>query len=249
MDLEEFIDYELQTEKKLFRGLNLTYPTKEQLITSVQFAPYCKSAVFENYLDSIGEQFFSVWDGEVRSGYLTGMTAQQITRRVVGSVAQSGAVTDAGALHTLRNSILMNTRTALQGFANNTRMAIFEKNADAFKGYKWLSTIDRRACLVCGEKDGKIFKVIDEVPPLHLNCRCVIVPVVRGDMPEFTDERASEFGVVEGNITYEEWLGEQSSSVQKEILGKTRYEIYKETGKIGQFVDNGKILTLSELRK
>lgn len=123
-------------------------------------------------------------------------------------MARSAQIGEAGKLNAFVNSVTANTRTALQSFANETRRIVFSRNEELFKGYRWIATLDRRTCIVCGEQDGKVFKHLDKVPeiPMHINCRCLCVPIVKGMNEDFTDERVSENGLVDGKITYTEWL-------------------------------------------
>ncbi|WP_290597036.1 MULTISPECIES: minor capsid protein [unclassified Archaeoglobus] len=47
------------------------------------------------------------------------------------------------------------------------------------KRYKWLSTDDEATCDKCRELHEKSFKIGDKnapLPPLHLMCRCTIIP-------------------------------------------------------------------------
>ena len=156
-----------------------------------------------------------------------------------------------GSIEQLRNSVERNTRTFLQSVANETRNEFFSENEKYFSGYQYLATLDRRSCLVCGELDGKIYEKIEDAPqlPQHYNCRCILSPIVKGLEEIGAGLRASENGYVEDTVTFDEWLSEQSAEVQKEVLGTTRYGMYQKTHKLGQFVADGKMLTLEELRK
>lgn len=254
MDVDEFLEYELKVQEKLFKkygGLNLIAPTKEQVVSSATFAPYTSTSTFANYLDSLESDYFNMWDSQVRIGYMTGQTTQQIVKKVLGSLPQDAQVADMGLMHTLRNSVMMNTRTALQSFAMETRRMIYEKNEELFSGYRWVATLDRRTCIVCGNAENKFYKKLSDIdtPPLHPNCRCSVVPVIK-DMEELEQEdtRASANGYVDAKITFEDWLQTQPVSVQKDVLGNARYEIFKNGGKLGGFVQDNKILTLAQLK-
>ncbi|MDO5577528.1 MAG: minor capsid protein [Fibrobacter sp.] len=251
IDVESVIDYVLNRERKIL-GINsnvsFTFPDKEKLIMAATFQPVTENKTFQSFLNSIDSQFYDVWDSNVRTGYLTGMTSQQIVRNVLGTQAKNAKVAEEGAIHALRNSLIANTRTALQSFANATRNEIYEKNADLFSDYKWLATLDRRTCTVCGSLDGKTFKNINDAPtaPIHLNCRCLLIANVKGI--DFSDERASENGYVDSKTTYSEWLKEQPDKVQREVLGSARYKMYKNGTSFDTFVNNkNQKLTLKEL--
>jgi hypothetical protein len=61
------------------------------------------------------------------------------------------------------------------------------------------------------------------------------------------DERASVDGPVPANMTYEEWLKTQPDEVVRDILGATRFELYKNGMPITSFVSDGSTLTLKQL--
>ena len=63
------------------------------------------------------------------------------------------------------------------------------------------------------------------------------------------DERASMDGPVSANMTYEEWLKTQPDDVVRDILGPTRFGLYKEGTPIESFVADGRTLTLEQLRE
>jgi len=58
-------------------------------------------------------------------------------------------------------------------------------------------------------------------------------------------------GQVPDKLNYEEWLKMQSKEVQKDVLGETRWEMWRK-GKIemaDMIHQNGRPLTIEELRK
>lgn len=254
MDIDEFIDYELQAQIKLYKKygqVQLIAPNKEQLITTATFTPFTNTTSYENYLDSFELNFFNIWDSNVRAGYLSGFTTPQIVRKTMGSVAKNGQVADVGAIQQLRTSIMRNTRTALQSFAMETHRMIYEQNQELFAGYKWYATLDRRTCVVCGEKEGHVYEKysdIGDTPPEHYNCRCTILPILKGDY-DLEDTRASMNGQVDAKLTFEDWLAEQTADIQRDVLGETRYNMFKNGAELKDFVLDNRILTISELKE
>lgn len=255
LDTEEIIDSELDAQRKFINGYcgvktdNFTLPATGQVLTAAEFAPIVGSMTYQSYLDGIRDGLFNAWDSAVRTGYLTGETTQSIVKRVLGSTAGNAKLADAGEIATLRNSVWRNTRTALQSFARVTRDAVYEANADIFSGYKFLATLDKRTCPVCGALDGKIYKRLEDVPkvPLHYNCRCIALAVVKGF--DFSDTRASMNGKAGGKITYEEWLRAQPPDVQRDVLGTTRYKLCQTGAPLDGFIDNGRVMTVKELNE
>jgi SPP1 gp7 family putative phage head morphogenesis protein len=117
-----------------------------------------------------------------------------------------------------------------------------QRNAALLDGVQWLATLDARTCLQCAELDGRIWKDSSSAPlpvaSTHPNCRCVLVPIVKlaASLGLPPAARASFAGPVEGGVTYREWFGQQSEEFQKEVLGPTRYRLWKSgQAKLGDF--------------
>jgi len=69
------------------------------------------------------------------------------------------------------------------------------------------------------------------------NCRSTILPLLASN-PEDPKMR-----------NYEQWLREQPEEVQRRILGKTRFDLWKQGGlNLKHFVDGGRAFTIAELR-
>lgn len=88
------------------------------------------------------------------------------------------------------------------------------------------------------DKDGKI----DGKRPFVADTRSV------KDIPK--DQRDGIIGQVDANTTYPQWFARQSAEFQKEVLGATKYKLYKDGGfTLDKFVDPlGKEYTIAELR-
>jgi hypothetical protein len=110
-------------------------------------------------------------------------------------------------------------------------------------------------CMICASLDNTIYAALegeplpDHVPsgvinahvpphPAHNRCRCIIVPVLEGD-----SER-----LLERKLTYENWFNGQKPEVQLDILGPSRYKLFREGQiTIKQFVKDNKVITLKDL--
>lgn len=251
LDNSDLIDSVLNNERRILKKQGLTelnLPSEEQIRTAVKFKPFAESSNYDTFLEGVQNGLYDTWDNAIRTGYLTGETTDKIIRNVMGTVGKNANLSEVGTIEKLYNSIERNTRTYLQSMASTTRNAMFEDNKSLFSGYKWLATLDRRSCLVCGRLDGEIRDTLEEwqkeLPPIHYNCRCTIVPIVKG-FEEFEGTRAGAEGYEKGNVTFEEWLAKQSEDVQKDVLG-SKFNLYKSGVKINSFVENGKVLTLDE---
>ncbi len=153
--------------------------------------------------------------------------------------------------------------TAIQTVANDARMAVFEANADVIRCLVHVSTLDGHTCVQqCIPRSGKKWTVIEKKPiapnkfpfkqaPLHFKCRCLTsaqsIYSPKESTPGF--ERASSIGPVDAKITFDEYLKRVPPAQVEEMLGKGRYQLWKD-GKIttSQLLDQtGRELTLKEL--
>lgn len=114
---------------------------------------------------------------------------------------------------------------------------VYTKNDKKIKGYIWSSMLDTSTCLACGSLDGTKYENISDVLmyPAHDRCRCKLIPYneeIEDMIPE----------------SYSKWFEKQSDKDKYKILGKKRFELYEQGMKIKQFVNNGKITPLKDLK-
>jgi len=115
-------------------------------------------------------------------------------------------------------------------------------------------------CFACMGLDGKTWALNDNHvrPPLHVACRCTIIPVLKPwnelglpmkDIPE--GMRPSLSGDVPASTTYEAWLKTQPAEVVDEALGPARGAMFRAgTVSVGDFTNRqGRTLTLAQLRR
>lgn len=250
--IEEEIEAQVKIVNSIIKGVkDVTTPSPAQVKETVTFKP-AVGKTFEEFLENTQTGLYQTWDSALRTGFLTGMTTPEIVKSVLGSVDGRSNYLSVGKMSSLRNSVMANTRTQLQSMGNEIRSQMFQQNHDLFDGYQWLATLDRRTCLVCSNLDGKLFTSQKDIPemPMHMSCRCLIVPHFKDDDFNMVGERASEFGTVKGNTDYETWFERQTETVKRDILGEGRYKLYKENDQftLGDFISGNRILSLSELR-
>ena len=152
-------------------------------------------------------------------------------------------------------------RTAMGHAVNAGKQAVWNANAQFIRAIRWVSVLDSKTTPLCRSRDGRIapvdpsdtFRVpagetllypTSARPPAHINCRSIVVPIllpVRGVSElVFTIPR---------RITYYEWLKKQSAKTQKDVLGVTRYKLFKNGVDPQRFTNIiGKQLTLPQLR-
>lgn len=125
-------------------------------------------------------------------------------------------------------------RTTIAALGNEMRLAVYEANPTLAPLLEWTAIIDNRTSHICMGLDGRRWRTTDKQPvghtrpwpgppPAHWRCRSTLVPAVAG--APTNDER------------YDQWLKRQPPGVAKEVLGRTRYELWRA----------GKITTVREL--
>lgn len=183
----------------------------------------------------------------VRQGLVASETNQQIIRRVRAEMEITRA--NAAAL----------VQTSIQTVANDARLTTFRDNADIIKGLRWLATLDVHTCPVCGPRDGMTWTLEGKPlnagfsfsnPPIHFNCRCVLIALTRfsglGD-----GQRASSSGPVSDKINFSDWLETKGKAFQDDVLGPGRAGMYR-AGKItlnDLVTSTNRPLTLAQLRE
>lgn len=221
-------------------------PSIEQLSALALSRPI-DGVVIEKLLERLSINTRDMVEKQVRLGVASGQTTPQIMRRVRDS---AGLAQDAA---------IVITRTAVAQAATVARDAVYLENADLIRGIQWVSTLDTRTCPVCAPLDGKVFKHgTGPRSPLHPQCRCSTVPVLKSWSELGLDARtigpgtrASLDGQVSGSITYADWLRTRSVEEQEEVLGVTRAKLFR-SGKLqlSDFANNSnELMTIAELRK
>ncbi|AZS50403.1 phage head morphogenesis protein [Entomomonas moraniae] len=137
-----------------------------------------------------------------------------------------------GILNVSRNSIDSTVRTLIGHTATVAKETLYKANDSAIEGVQWVSTLDRRTTSTCAALDGQIFRQGEGPrPPLHYNCRSVVIPVTRlSRLFSQGTTRASETGQVSGDLTYYSWLQRQSSTFQDQALGPVRGQLFRDGG-------------------
>ena len=169
------------------------------------------------------------------------------------------------------------TRTAVLATSQVARFQMFQENSDVIKGMQALTTLDYKTSLICISRSGYSWTLeglpmgktrgrFPGPPPWHFNCRTVLIPVLysfdeiagnvsprkkdqlRGSISQST--QASINGQVAADLNYEGWLSLQSKSRQLDVLGPSRYRLWKD-GNIGfsDLVNSaGRPLTIKQLK-
>lgn len=203
---------------------------------------------------------------EIRQGLVFTESPTEISRRIFGTSALGGVD---GTREITRRGALTLAQTATSAISNATRQAVYQKNARVIPREQYVATLDGVTTPICRSLDGDVFRVGEgPIPPLHMNCRSIRVPVIDGrklgsrpavpvtekDLkglrgPARRREVDKLVGRVPAETTYQQWLGRQSAGFQDDVLGPTRGRLFR-SGELDLkgFVDNsGDQWTLREL--
>jgi SPP1 gp7 family putative phage head morphogenesis protein len=255
--------YEANYMAKLFSKVDKSQKA-EELYTAAKKIPLAGGALVDELLSKIAETARQRVEYAIRDGINTGMTNQQIIKRIRGTKRLKY---EDGLLNSTKIDIDRTVRTIRSHVSNQAYLNSF-KQFD-FKYVRFISVLDGRTSKVCASLDGLVWKIDDpakRIPPLHPNCRSALVPVEKDgrlvgerpfvmderkvkDIPK--DERSQLIGQLDANTTFKEFFKKTDDFFQKEWLGPKRYKLYKE-GKFDfdKFFDpEGKLYTLDQLKK
>lgn len=177
-------------------------------------------------------------------------------------IAQRVLLSGGGAARLMQRNAEALVRTAVNAVNTAGKMRVYAAMSDdVTDSYEYVATLDDRTTILCASLDGKVYKYGEgPTPPLHINCRSTILPVVNWDRivgeeqakriaEEFPTTRATREGPIR-YATYENWLRAQPPDVQDSILGPTRAGFFR-SGDMGleDFLrTDGTLKTLDELR-
>ncbi|MGL5764488.1 MAG: minor capsid protein [Sarcina sp.] len=152
--------------KKIGKLLNLDFAMPNEKLMEMLMSNPWSGEVFSNRIWENNRVLAKNLNEILTRGLAQGKTVKNITDEMVKKM----------------NSSLANThrlvRTETMHFLNESCKERY-KDAD-IKYVEMLAAEDERTCSICGEEHLKKYK-IDEAPtlPLHPNCRCTIIPIIK----------------------------------------------------------------------
>lgn len=254
--------YEANYTAKLYGG-KIRKPNGEKLYSAAKKTPLVGGALVDDLLSKIAETARQKVEYAIRDGISSGKTNQEIVQRIRGTKRLNF---EDGLLRTSKSDIDRTVRTVRSHVANQAYLSSF--NQIGFEYVRLVATLDGRTSKLCASLDGSVWEINDpakRVPPLHPNCRSILVPVEKDgrlvgerpfvmderrvkDIPK--DERSQLIGQLDANTTFKEFFKKTDDFFQKEWLGPKRFKLYKD-GKFDfeKFFDpEGKLYTLEHLR-
>jgi SPP1 gp7 family putative phage head morphogenesis protein len=253
-----------------FEALNLNNAIENGFESVIPAPQQVRAAIFTNPLSVRGvnggkllEPFIKDWmkadvkllSGTIRRGFFEGRTNFQIVQDIRGT--RAAKYTD-GALNVVNRHATAIVRTAVQHSASVGRFETWNANPNVVKGYQWVSTLDGRTSTICRSLDGQTFTIgKGPKPPIHIACRSTTIAKLD---PKFAflskgRTRASQDGPVDAKLSYYDWLKQQNSKFQDDVLGPTRGNLLRNGGLDSQSFSklqmghNFKPMTLAQMRK
>jgi len=253
-ELFDFAIYEADFQKRLITSavaevgvdLNMIAPAASQLKAAVTKKPF-QGRLLKEWYQGLGADSARRVSDALKIGIIEGQTTDQIVRRIRGTRARQYRD---GILEIDRRHAQTIIRTAINHVASRAKDDLYAENADIIKGVKWNSVLDSRTSPVCQSRDGKIYSVDSGPrPPAHMNCRSQVVPYLGPS--NIKGLRASATGPVPDDLSYGDWLRKQPVSVQNEVLGVKKAQLFRKGNlPIDRFSDSsGKEYTLAELKR
>tara|TARA_R100000734_G_scaffold4456_1_gene3932 strand:- start:3083 stop:4279 length:1197 start_codon:yes stop_codon:yes gene_type:complete len=169
----------------------------------------------------------------VQNGMLTGENMRDMVKRLRGKLRLadkaniSQTIAKGGELTTLADSqIRALIRTSVTQMTNTVNQQMYIANQDVIDSYRYRAVLDLRTTPICQSLDGKVFKFgKGPQPPQHFGCRSTIVFITKteaeGDFQE-RGKRAALGGLVPADMTYPQWIAQQSAADQAKALGGER---------------------------
>ena len=211
-------------ERRIPLDIEWERPNAQLLAATVLAQPF-EGAILRDHISKWSDDVIFAMQAELRDAIVIGEGIEPIQRRLrrVADIR----INDARAI----------ARTYTHHVTSEARELLYAQNSDVIEREVWVVTLDDKLCVRCAALANQSFRVgRGPRTPLHFQCRCVRVPIVRGfPRPQIPD--------------FPEWLREQSESTQLEILGRRRFELFQEGVNIPRFVnDENQVIPLNELR-
>ena len=246
LDLKKSID---------LRGTSLKAFTKKDIFSKVIKRPLSTDGeLLEPWLKNFTNKEIARTTNIIRMGHAQGKTNKELVTQLIGTKNRGYKN---GVLEVTRRNASTVVRTSVQHVASAARQEVWEANKEVIDKYEFLATLDSKTSNICRTLDGQVFDFgKGPIPPLHPNCRSTTLPVLNSKY-EFLSKgrtRSAEDGPTSAKTTYYDWLKRQNKSVQVQVLGKTRAELFINGGMSAerfarlQFDKNFEPLTLDEMR-
>jgi SPP1 gp7 family putative phage head morphogenesis protein len=209
----------------------------------------------------------------IMAGTIRGDSVNDMVRTLRGT--RERQFTD-GVFGKSRRDLTTLVRTSTNSIANESRMETFRANEDVLRGIEYLTALDAVVCPICRPYSGQAYTMDGKRlpgttlpfpgnPPIHPNCRCMWLPVIRpyrdlskAKGPRFESEvqalpqetKDALDGGLGVDLSLPVWLRQQPEATQRQILGPARHKLWQQgklslTGMVS--AATGRPLTLEQL--
>lgn len=237
-------------------SLDTKLPTPARLRAIVTETPI-QGNLLSSWVEGMSSGRVQRIEQQIRLGMVGSETTDQIVARIRGTKALQYRD---GVLDISRRSAQSMVRTAVSHVSNVAAQDTWKANAHIVRGWQFLATLDGRTTITCAGLSGQFFPLGEgPIPPRHIRCRSVSVPVTKSfkelgvdadELPKGT--RASMDGQPAADTTFADFLKRKGDAFQDQVLGKTRAQMWRD-GKINDLSDfiksDGTVLTLDQLRE
>ncbi|MYN42728.1 hypothetical protein GTP55_25625 [Duganella sp. FT109W] len=260
-ELQAYVEYEGQFQYDLYRSVvpatfSIASVVPEQVYAAAMAQPM-QGRLLKEWASNLGANRLQRIKDTIAVGYTQGKTTADIVREIRGTKALNYAD---GLLDTSRRQVDAVVRTALSHTAQITRTRFVKENEDILGDEMWVSTLDGKTSPECRARDHLLYTKVDHKPVghsvpwrsgpgrLHWCCRSTSIALLKGQKSLY-GSRAAAGGPVDANLSYADWLKQQSPEVQDQVLGKTRGDKYRAGGKDETMFtnDKGRMLTLKQM--
>jgi hypothetical protein len=246
-DMHDLLRYEAEFQSGMLSratgadfAVELDAATREAILN----APIMGRSIAEQLDDAAAARLLKIQKA-VGDATSTGLDANDALKLIEGTTDEQYRD---GAMQAARDWLETLGITDTSGVADAAGREVYRESG-AVRGELWCSVLDSQTTPVCRANDGAMRKLGEREwklvgggtysgpYPAHYGERSVIVPQLKGAEPV-------------DKLTYAEWLNGESEATQRDVLGETRWRLWKD-GRLplGRFVtDRGRPLTIDELR-
>ncbi|WP_154355934.1 hypothetical protein [Duganella aquatilis] len=260
-ELKAYVDYEGQFQYDLYKhivpvdfSIGAIVPAQ---VYAAAVAQPMQGRLLKDWAAGLGTNRLQRIKDTIAVGYTQGKTTGDIVREIRGTKAVNYVD---GLLDTSRRQIESVVRTALSHTGQITRTQFYKENSDILGDEVWISTLDGHTTEECRARDHLHYTPIDHQPVghsvpylagpgrLHWQCRSTSIALLKGQKKLY-GQRSAVGGPVDANLTYNDWLSEQSEAFQDEVLGRAKGAAYRAGDyKASVFTnDRGRTLTLKQM--
>lgn len=197
----------------------------DSLSKNVSLMPYSTTNTISSFASGMKQRLNNTVKNNLNTGLFWGYGGEQLVENIEKP------------LESVKRAFSTETQEMVQSFVKTTQRQIQKENRKIFTGYKWCSILDSKVCDVCAELNGTVYKDISTVPfiPIHYKCRCSTISFIQEDAEPDWD-------------SFSEWIEELDEEDQLEILGRTRFDLWKSGElEVKDFVNDGRKILLSDL--